>query len=105
MPTRDLEKLKQPVQLNMDGIAAMAVFSNLILSLKHPANTGPKRVIVLDLVELIGGELVRLGILAPGEVRDTMKRAHYDGHMDLVDRLQRVASGAAPTTIISFLEG
>lgn len=104
MPTHDLMKLKQPVQLNMDGLSAMAVFSNLILSLKHPANTGPKRVIVLDLVELIGGELVRLGILTGGEVRDTMKRAHYDGHMDLVDRLQRVAAGAAPQAVFRVLE-
>lgn len=104
MPSTDPALYQQPVQLNLDGIGAMSVWANLILALKHPANVGPKRTIALILVEVIGGELVRLGILSRGEIRDTMKRAHWDGHMDLVDRLQRVAAGTAPQVIVTSLD-
>jgi hypothetical protein len=104
MPSNDPEVYKRPVQLNLDGIGALSVWSNLILALKHPANVGAKRSIALDLVEVIGGELVRLGVLSRGEIRDTMKRAHWDGHMDLVGRLQRVAAGTAPQVIVTSLD-
>lgn len=105
MPSTDPRVYKHPIQLNIDAVHALSIFSNLVLASKHPQNVGVKRELTLNLVEVIGGQLIGVGMLTRGEVRDVARMANWTGGQeDLINRLHRVAAGEARAGILTIFD-
>jgi hypothetical protein len=66
-------KLNQPIPVLAPGIVWLAVAGNIRLSLRHPRNTGPSRMIAANFADRIIEKLQQDGILSAEAVADFLR--------------------------------
>ena len=60
-------RLKEPVTVTTQVIVVLAVAGSIVLALKHPSNVGPAREIQEGFLDLLGGLIVRAGVMTQEE--------------------------------------
>jgi hypothetical protein len=60
--------LTEPHSIEVNGLMWMAIHGTLCLGLRHPAYTGPSRLLVKSFVEELGRKLTDWGVLTDDEL-------------------------------------
>ncbi len=59
----DWTKEKEQITITAPALTLLAVHGNLLLSLRHPANNGPSRKLVIEFIDMIEKKLIEVGLL------------------------------------------
>lgn len=87
------------VTVKLDVLTLMAVHGNLLLALRHPHNTGESRDRVVQFVKGIGDELVLLGAMTPGQLKEAYRLEAEGGNAEFLEELEETAPLSARTSV------
>jgi len=80
------EALRLFRRVEASGLLWMAIHGNLCLALRHPANLGPSRELVLGFVKNLGRLLVEWGVLTEAQLAAAQKVEQEHGtHWEFCD--------------------